>query len=223
MTIRTVRSFRELEQFGIKALTGEACGYSLRILCDVTERGKSLVEKYFGGTLQIERGSNMNGDGENVGSIMFTYDVVVSLGVFCLLYTSLDPDALVCTIEGSHGDLSAIEYSGEALASLRKLWEREDDEVIRPGHIVYRNSDKPGESRLILVGTVSRDVDEVIITGDDGRETRCPRSEIEILESSLFEERFQRYTGCTIKRIYKRSAHPGSKDRNLHAFSGRIQ
>ncbi|HMN10959.1 MAG TPA: hypothetical protein PKD55_01390 [Bellilinea sp.] len=37
-----------LRKHGINPLTGEACGLSMRILCDVTEEGKALLENALG-------------------------------------------------------------------------------------------------------------------------------------------------------------------------------
>lgn len=38
-----IRNWRDLEPFGIKALTGEACPLSRRLLCDVTDDGKAIL------------------------------------------------------------------------------------------------------------------------------------------------------------------------------------
>jgi hypothetical protein len=38
----------DLKQFGINSLTGEACGYSMRLLCDLSEEGADLIRRFFG-------------------------------------------------------------------------------------------------------------------------------------------------------------------------------
>ena len=38
--MQTIRSWDDLSAFGIVPLTGEACGLSYRLLCDVTAQGK---------------------------------------------------------------------------------------------------------------------------------------------------------------------------------------
>lgn len=43
-----VYNWRDLEQFGIRTLTGEACAYSMRLLCDLNDEGVSLLMDYFG-------------------------------------------------------------------------------------------------------------------------------------------------------------------------------
>jgi hypothetical protein len=61
---------------GLNPLTGEADGTNLgRLLCDVNEEGKRLVEEWFGGTVEVRPNSNWNNkvDGQDsVGSVMLT-------------------------------------------------------------------------------------------------------------------------------------------------------
>lgn len=40
------RDVRDLEQFGVIALTGEACGLAMRLLCDLTEEGVKLIREF---------------------------------------------------------------------------------------------------------------------------------------------------------------------------------
>lgn len=86
--MRTINSWNDLEAFGIVALTGEACGYAMRLLCDVTEGGKLLVERFLGGNVTIRPGSNWNGgskDDPHVGSVLLSRGVFTDLAAFCLL------------------------------------------------------------------------------------------------------------------------------------------
>lgn len=46
-----IHNWNGLQQFGINALTGEACKYSMRLLCDLNEDGVELLRDFFG--LQI--------------------------------------------------------------------------------------------------------------------------------------------------------------------------
>jgi hypothetical protein len=46
--VKTITSFRDLDAYGIDALTGEACGLGYRILCDLTENGRKILAKVFG-------------------------------------------------------------------------------------------------------------------------------------------------------------------------------
>lgn len=40
---RLLRNFSDLREFGINPLTGEACPWSQRLLCDLNERGRRIV------------------------------------------------------------------------------------------------------------------------------------------------------------------------------------
>jgi len=77
------KGFRDLEKHGIDALTGEACGYGYRILCDLTERGLKLVAECFGMDAELMRvalPSNWNSKG--VRSIMLAPQMLIPLAVF---------------------------------------------------------------------------------------------------------------------------------------------
>jgi hypothetical protein len=68
---KPVYSFGDLRQFGIANLTGEACAYSMRQLCDVNEDGKELLEAYFGVQLQLADNYNSSVNGKpSIGSLM---------------------------------------------------------------------------------------------------------------------------------------------------------
>jgi hypothetical protein len=85
--MRTINSWNELRPFGIDALTGEACGLSYRLLCDVTQRGKSTIEKALGvKALDLRENWNRGGDEEpHVGSVMLAPELLVPLAIFALL------------------------------------------------------------------------------------------------------------------------------------------
>ena len=73
--------------YGIVPLTGEACGLSYRILCDVTARGKKTLEKALG-VAQLGLQENWNhgsADDAHVGSIMLAPELLPFIGVFALL------------------------------------------------------------------------------------------------------------------------------------------
>ena len=85
-----------LKFFGFSCLTGEACSYSMRLLYDVSERGKRHFEAFIG-NIEIKEGSNWNSGfierkGEekvkSVGSILLpTYGttLIKKLMIFCAL------------------------------------------------------------------------------------------------------------------------------------------
>lgn len=72
-----IRDWNALRDHGIDLLTGEACSYSMRGLCDLTEEGKDTLEAFFG--IQIKsRPWNSKG----VASIMLAYAILEPLATF---------------------------------------------------------------------------------------------------------------------------------------------
>jgi hypothetical protein len=68
--MKSIRCWDDLSAHGIISLTGEACGLSYRILCDVTARGKKTLEKALG-VAQLglqENWNHGNADDPHVGS-----------------------------------------------------------------------------------------------------------------------------------------------------------
>lgn len=73
----------EMEQFGLNCLTGEACGLGMRLLFDVTEPGRKLVEKFLC-VQQLILQQDWNG-GEAVGSIMLAAEQCTPLAIMGML------------------------------------------------------------------------------------------------------------------------------------------
>jgi len=122
--MKTIRCWQDLEQFGIDPLTGEACGYAMRLLCDVTAQGKRLIESFLGGCVEIREGSNWNNgskDDPHVGSVLLSRGMLAELGAFCLLQTTRD--SMIVALE--NGDIA--EYTAEDIAYMRELWSDVDD------------------------------------------------------------------------------------------------
>lgn len=85
--MQNINCWDDLRPFGIDLLTGEACGLSYRLLCDVTVKGKQTIEKALGVTsLGLPEGWN-RGDPHDphVGSIMLVPELFIPLGIFTLL------------------------------------------------------------------------------------------------------------------------------------------
>lgn len=82
--LKPVSNMRDLAQFGINSLTGEACAYSMRTLCDVNEEGKALLAEFFGmPDISLARNMNSTVDGKPaIGSLMLTHEIVPSLAQF---------------------------------------------------------------------------------------------------------------------------------------------
>ena len=80
-----VSSWMDLQQFGIQYLTGEACTYSLRILCDLSEEGCLLVCDYLGLPPDTKFAANWNsmvGSAPAVASVMLARDSVRQIAHF---------------------------------------------------------------------------------------------------------------------------------------------
>lgn len=94
------------EEFGISILTGEACAYSMRVLCDVNDDGVRLINKTFGMTIEVDRptekyggpfaigmmrrhNSQVNGE-PSVASIMLTWTMIEELIKFGIVEKHLE-------------------------------------------------------------------------------------------------------------------------------------
>lgn len=74
--MQTFRNYDQLEQFGIRTLTGEACGLAMRVLCDVTEEGRQLLRAFFRMEVNADK---WNG---GVGSVMLPRSVMEDIWIF---------------------------------------------------------------------------------------------------------------------------------------------
>ena len=76
----------DLEQFGFDCLTGEACGLGMRLLYDVSEEGKEVLERSMGlmpGSMQLM--SPWNGGKFGAGSVLMTYEQATTCAIFAML------------------------------------------------------------------------------------------------------------------------------------------
>lgn len=73
-----------LRSHGIDPLTGEACGLGMRVLCDVTEEGKKILERFFG-LPEIRMMEAWNPEPGKVGSIMIPRDMFTDLLVMIMV------------------------------------------------------------------------------------------------------------------------------------------
>src|SRR5947208_3214060 len=81
--MKTITGFQDLTVFGIDPLTGEACGLSYRILCDVTEGGRNVLAKAFGiPSIALPEAWNRGSAADpHVGSVMLAPELLVPLAV----------------------------------------------------------------------------------------------------------------------------------------------
>ena len=85
--MKSIRCFNDLAAYGIDPLTGEACGLSYRILCDLTENGRTILAKAFGiPKLTLPEAWNRGTTADpHVGSVMLPFEMLVPLAVFAFL------------------------------------------------------------------------------------------------------------------------------------------
>jgi hypothetical protein len=83
--MKTVASWVALGEFGIIVLTGEACSLMYRTLCDLTQKGKRIVERCLSVEIQSENWNCGSKDDPHIASIMLTQEMIVPLAVFALL------------------------------------------------------------------------------------------------------------------------------------------
>lgn len=86
-----------LEPYGIETLTGESCGLSYRLLCDLTDGGKRIVEKALGvGITLAEPWNAGTQEKPHVGSMMIAPEMRPLLSVFALLEAGCIEAWLLC-------------------------------------------------------------------------------------------------------------------------------
>ena len=95
-----------LKSIGINILTGEACGLSMRLLCDITESAQTLLSDFFGGVTFNAVGWN-NYDGK---SIMLTRETLNDIIVYsvCTQY----PIVIKCSYRNKRGKFETNHLRG---------------------------------------------------------------------------------------------------------------
>lgn len=102
--MKTIARWDHLSEFGIVPLTGESCGLAYRILCDVTAKGKNVLEKCLGvPNLNLPPSWNRGSDQDpHVGSILLAAEFMIPVGVFALLENGCK-EVWVVQHQGVHG------------------------------------------------------------------------------------------------------------------------
>lgn len=93
---------KQLQKFGIDFLTGESCGYSMRVLCDVNQAGAELLSDFFGGVALLA--DNWNPGASK--SVMLTRSVLEDLFIFATLQAN--PGITLVSME--HSEQSGKSY-----------------------------------------------------------------------------------------------------------------
>jgi hypothetical protein len=75
--MKRIDGIRDLEPYGIDALTGESDAHMYRILCDVTERGKVVIERTMDVHLRLHDNCNTGSTEEpHIGSFLLPLEMV---------------------------------------------------------------------------------------------------------------------------------------------------
>ena len=86
-----------LEEYGIQLLTGERCSFGMRLLCDVNEKGKNLIERFFSvDDIKLDSPWNLERNDKN-GSIMLSQKTLSELALFAVLTTNSIKNVMLCT------------------------------------------------------------------------------------------------------------------------------
>lgn len=120
------RNVSDLKPFGINPLTGEACAYGMRILCDVNRDGKELLEEFLGGVLVTASNWNSQVNGKDA-----IRSVMLSRGVFADLYK------YICWREGCK--YVVVYPKNYLVAGYMDLENHEVEHFRQDGYELYRN------------------------------------------------------------------------------------
>lgn len=107
----TLSGWHNFDVFGITVLTGEACAYSQRLLCDVNDDGLALLSEFWGiPGLKLAPPMNTRVNGlPAVGSVMLAPDAWKDLARFAFFHSRA-----LGWVESGSGELTGI-YSKELL------------------------------------------------------------------------------------------------------------
>ena len=84
--MKRIDSLKHLEDYGIIPLTGESDAHSYRILCDVTKRGKAVIDRVLGVNVTFAENWNAGRTGDpHIGSFLFPFECLPPIAIFCFL------------------------------------------------------------------------------------------------------------------------------------------
>lgn len=135
-----ISNWRDLEQYGINSLTGEACAYGMRQLCDLNASGVRLMNAFLGLRFGNTAGyadnwnSTVNGD-KAIASIMLPREMLEPLSKFILFGT----EKCDVVVNKGHGG-GLVGYTNKELAEFDHT--PESVGVLYAGQ-VYRNHANP--------------------------------------------------------------------------------
>jgi hypothetical protein len=138
--MKHVNAIGDLVQYGINPLTGEACTYSMRILCDLSAEGAALVANYFGlphceGMVIFNKNWNsMVGDKPAVASVMLARDCFATLARFAMF----NVDQCEYVVVSKAGDITGFSHTDDYGPKYLELVQNSPDGI----YTLYRNYNK---------------------------------------------------------------------------------
>lgn len=111
--MKTLYSNSDLVKFGVNTLTGEACRFGMRVLCDLSAEGVELVTRFLGLEHNAQFNKNWNstvGSAPAVASVMLTRSALRDLRLFALLHVEACDMVVEDTTGGFTGYHKTDEY-----------------------------------------------------------------------------------------------------------------
>lgn len=125
MRTANFNSWADFREYGINFLTGEACAFSMRLLCDLSEKGQEVVTDFLGLPSSIQLAPSWNshvGEAPAVASVMLPRGLFQELARFIAFavlghkYVVIMPDSSVHSYEDGY-----IESNGLTLEKAKSL------------------------------------------------------------------------------------------------------
>lgn len=126
-----------LREFGVNVLTGEACAYSLRQLCDLNQNGVNLITEYLGMRADTVFNANWNStvNGEPaIASIMLDHSFFDPFIIFCMFKAGVP-----LIIKSLCYPVSYCAYSAEDMVNEVARIEAAEGQALRDSYKIYRN------------------------------------------------------------------------------------
>jgi hypothetical protein len=92
--MKRIDNLKHLEDYGIIPLTGESDAHMYRYLCDVTRRGKAILDRALGVNITFADSWNVGRKADpHIGSFLFPFELLPPVAVFCFLQ-----DTTICEV-----------------------------------------------------------------------------------------------------------------------------